>query len=147
MISITWNNAYTELNGDFPGISSFKHPFIHFIFFPHEKLIWLDWFSSRWLNIHDFPSLMYSKWLFFETSDAVTTILSAFYAKLLVVLGMAFPITEILSKEVTTSFYQGFYLYLYLGSISFLIVIYTTVAKEKAVNSLLSSYRKYPLVQ
>ncbi|XP_045479135.1 proton channel OtopLc-like isoform X2 [Harmonia axyridis] len=76
-----------------------------------------------------------------QGNDALTTILSAFYAKLLVVLGMAFPITEILSKEVTTSFYQGFYLYLYLGSISFLIVIYTTVAKEKAVNSLLSSYQ------
>ncbi|XP_044749510.1 proton channel OtopLc isoform X2 [Coccinella septempunctata] len=76
-----------------------------------------------------------------QGNDAVTTILSAFYAKLLVVLGMAFPITEILSKEVTTSFYQGFYLYLYVGSISFLIVIYTTVAKEKAVNSLLNSFQ------
>ncbi|KAL3266395.1 hypothetical protein HHI36_010572 [Cryptolaemus montrouzieri] len=72
-------------------------------------------------------------------NDALTTILSAFYAKLLVVLGIAFPITEILSKEVSASFYQGFYLYLYLGSISFLVIIYTTVSKEKALHSLLNS--------
>ncbi|KAK9870952.1 hypothetical protein WA026_009914 [Henosepilachna vigintioctopunctata] len=76
-----------------------------------------------------------------QGNDALTTILSAFYAKLLVVLGIAFPVTEILSKEVAASFYQGFYLYLYLGSISFLIIIYTTVAKEKAVHSLLNSFQ------
>lgn len=75
-------------------------------------------------------------------SDALTTILSALYAKLLVVLGMAFPITEIISKDVRPFFYQGFYLYLYLGSISFVAYMYGTFIRERAVFSIIKSYRK-----
>jgi mannose/fructose/N-acetylgalactosamine-specific phosphotransferase system component IIC len=77
-------------------------------------------------------------------SDALTTILSALYAKLLVVLGMAFPITEIISKDVRPFFYQGFYLYLYLGSIVFVAYMYATFVREKAVTSIINSYRKCP---
>lgn len=80
---------------------------------------------------------------FCVNSDALTTILSALYAKLLVVLGMAFPITEIISPNVRPFFYQGFYLYLYLGSIAFLSYMYATLVREKAVSSIINSYRKY----
>nr|CAD7574449.1 unnamed protein product [Timema californicum] len=39
-------------------------------------------------------------------SDALTMALSALYAKLLVVLGIAFPVTEVLSERVPANFYQ-----------------------------------------
>lgn len=71
--------------------------------------------------------------------DGLTILLSALYAKLLVVLGVAFPVTDIISKEVTTSFYQAFYLYLYFGSIIFLILIYVTLSKDKTERSMLKS--------
>ncbi|XP_049825971.1 proton channel OtopLc-like isoform X2 [Aethina tumida] len=74
--------------------------------------------------------------------DSLTIIVSALYAKLLVVLGMAFPITEIISQEVQPFFYQGFYLYLYLGSIAFVVYMYTTFIKEKAVVQIINSYHK-----
>lgn len=76
------------------------------------------------------------------SSDALTTILSALYAKLLVVFGMAFPITEIISTDVHQFFYQGFYLYLYVGSILFVAYMYATLVKEKAVYSMMNSYGK-----
>ncbi|KAJ8952056.1 hypothetical protein NQ318_010966 [Aromia moschata] len=65
-------------------------------------------------------------------SDSLTIILSALYAKLLVVLGMAFPITEIISNEVQPFFYQGYYLYLYLGSIAFVAYMYASLVREKS---------------
>ncbi|KAJ8984444.1 hypothetical protein NQ317_012508, partial [Molorchus minor] len=74
--------------------------------------------------------------------DSLTIILSALYAKLLVVLGMAFPITEIISKEVQPFFYQGYYLYLYLGSISFVAYLYASLIREKAVVDIINSYNK-----
>ncbi|KAJ8922687.1 hypothetical protein NQ315_007719 [Exocentrus adspersus] len=74
--------------------------------------------------------------------DSLTIILSALYAKLLVVLGMAFPITEIISKKVEPSFYEGFYLYLYLGSIAFVAYMYASLMREKAVVEIIKSYQQ-----
>lgn len=78
-------------------------------------------------------------------SDSLTIILSALYAKLLVVLGMAFPITEIISKDakVKAFFYQGFYLYLYIGSIAFVSYMYATLVREKALVQIINSYSKF----
>lgn len=56
--------------------------------------------------------------------DALTTALSAFYAKLTVVLGIAFPVSDVLSEKAPNKFYQGFYLYLYIGSIAFVTFMY-----------------------
>lgn len=56
--------------------------------------------------------------------DALTSSLSAFYAKLMVVLGIAFPMTDVLSVKAPNKFYQGFYLYLYIGSIAFVAFMY-----------------------
>ncbi|KAK4887195.1 hypothetical protein RN001_003466 [Aquatica leii] len=74
--------------------------------------------------------------------DALTTILSALYAKLLVVLGIAFPITETIAASVNPLFYQGFYLYLYFGSIGFVTYMYVTLVKEKPLFSILKSYQE-----
>ncbi|XP_077292656.1 proton channel OtopLc-like isoform X2 [Arctopsyche grandis] len=67
--------------------------------------------------------------------DALTTALSALYAKLIVVLGIAFPITEIVSLKVPASFYQGFYLYLYSVSLIFILFMYATFIRENAKQS------------
>ncbi|GJQ77452.1 hypothetical protein Trydic_g20849 [Trypoxylus dichotomus] len=73
-------------------------------------------------------------------NDNLATILSALYAKILVVLGIAFPVTEIISKDVRPFFYQGFYLYLYMGSIAFVAYMYTSLVRNKAIYSIFGSY-------
>jgi hypothetical protein len=74
--------------------------------------------------------------------DALTASLSALYAKLIVILGCAMPITEILSTRIPTGIYQGFYIYLYAGSIAFVLFTYATHMKSRAVSSMIKSYRK-----
>lgn len=59
-----------------------------------------------------------------QGTDALTSALSAFYAKLMVVLGIAFPMTDVLSEDAPNKFYQGFYLYLYIGSIVFVVFMF-----------------------
>ncbi|XP_042217776.1 proton channel OtopLc-like isoform X2 [Homarus americanus] len=59
-----------------------------------------------------------------EGNDSLIACLSALYGKLLVVMGMAFPIAEVISHDIPISFYNGFYLFLYIGSIIFLVYAY-----------------------
>ncbi|KAK7074063.1 hypothetical protein SK128_007081 [Halocaridina rubra] len=59
-----------------------------------------------------------------EGNDALIACLSALYGKLLVVMGMAFPTAEVISHDIPVTFYNGFYLYLYMGSIIFLVYAY-----------------------
>lgn len=63
--------------------------------------------------------------------DALTTALSAFYAKLIVVLGIAFPITDIVGAKAPNVFYQGFYLYLYMVSVTFVAFMYLTRLRSR----------------
>lgn len=75
--------------------------------------------------------------------DNLTTILSAFYAKLLVVLGIAFPVTGVLSSaQAHASFYQGFYLYLYVVSVLFVVFMYTAHLRTRALFSMIDSFRE-----
>ncbi|KAK4311564.1 hypothetical protein Pmani_016929 [Petrolisthes manimaculis] len=59
-----------------------------------------------------------------EGNDSLIACVSALYGKLLVVMGMAFPVAEVISHDIPISFYNGFYLYLYIGSIIFLVYAY-----------------------
>lgn len=61
----------------------------------------------------------------------MTMVLSGLYCKTLVVLGMCFPIAEVLSAHVPSSFYEAFYFYLYVGSIKFLMFIYVSLMNER----------------
>lgn len=70
----------------------------------------------------------------------MTIILSALYAKLLVVLGIAFPMTEVISDQVHPYYYQGFYLYLYTGSILFITYEYVSFVKERAVKEIIRNF-------
>ncbi|XP_069675448.1 proton channel OtopLc-like isoform X2 [Periplaneta americana] len=75
-------------------------------------------------------------------TDALTTTLSALYGKLLVVMGIAFPMAEVISTYIPPSFYEGFYLYLYFGSMVFLLYMYAMLLRERASLSVTSSFRR-----
>ncbi|KAG8226015.1 hypothetical protein J437_LFUL004136, partial [Ladona fulva] len=75
-----------------------------------------------------------------QGDDALTTALSALYAKLLVVLGIALPVTEVISTQVPPYFYQGFYLYLYGGSLLFVFLMHAILLRQRALNSIVRSY-------
>ncbi|XP_063823699.1 proton channel OtopLc-like [Ostrinia nubilalis] len=64
--------------------------------------------------------------------DALATTLSALYGKLLVVMGVAFPMAEVISTYIPPSFYEGFYLYLYIGSMVFLLYMYAALARDRS---------------
>ena len=57
------------------------------------------------------------------------------YCKLLIILGLAFPMAEQISEEISVGTYQLFYVYLYLGSLLFLIFVYIDVMRTKASNT------------
>lgn len=57
----------------------------------------------------------------------MATTFSALYGKLLVVMGIAFPMAEVISTYIPPSFYEVFYLYLYIGSMLFLFFMYATL--------------------
>lgn len=65
-------------------------------------------------------------------NDALSTALSALYAKFIVILGIALPLTEILSHRLSSEFYQLFYLYLYAGSCVFVSFVYFSRIRMKS---------------
>nr|CAH0099300.1 unnamed protein product [Daphnia galeata] len=67
-----------------------------------------------------------------DNSNALLTVISALYAKLLVVMGLAFPMTEVISNHVPSFSYLGFYLYLYFGSIAYFFFVFFTMLKNRA---------------
>lgn len=82
-------------------------------------------------------------------SDAFATTLSALYGKLLVVMGIAFPMAEVISTYIPPSFYEAFYLYLYIGSMLFLFVMYAFMCGDgepKQSEFLYSSFTFYLIV-
>lgn len=74
--------------------------------------------------------------------ELVSTI-SMLYAKLLIVIGVALPVTASVSHKVPITLDQGFYLYLYLGSVTFVITMYATMLKDKAVKKLILRGKKH----
>uniref|UniRef100_A0A4Y0BNS3 Otopetrin n=1 Tax=Anopheles funestus TaxID=62324 RepID=A0A4Y0BNS3_ANOFN len=74
--------------------------------------------------------------------DALSTALSALYAKIVVILGIALPVTEILSSQIPANVYQGFYLFLYTVSIAFVIFVYASNMRRRAVLTLIKSYHE-----
>ncbi|XP_037030150.1 proton channel OtopLc-like isoform X4 [Bradysia coprophila] len=74
--------------------------------------------------------------------DALSSALSALYAKIIVILGVALPITEILTSRIPKNIYTGFYLYLYVVSIAFVVFVYTAHVRNRAVFSLLKTYHE-----
>ncbi|XP_013102592.2 proton channel OtopLc [Stomoxys calcitrans] len=73
------------------------------------------------------PSFVYPPMPRVKKSDALATLFSALYGKLLVVMGIAFPMAEVISTYIPPSFYEVYYLYLYIGSMIFLLFMYATL--------------------
>lgn len=55
-------------------------------------------------------------------------------------MGIAFPVTDVISTKTTPSFYQGFYLYLYVVSVAFVILVYAAHFKNSVVTNLIDQY-------
>ncbi|KAL7290342.1 hypothetical protein TKK_0016037 [Trichogramma kaykai] len=69
--------------------------------------------------------------------------ISTLYAKLLVVVGVAVPVTASVSQQVPAALDQGFYLYLYLGSVAFVVAIYTTLLRDKALKKMIVKHVRH----
>lgn len=66
-----------------------------------------------------------------HANDALTTALSAFYAKLIIVVGIALPIVDVLTPNTIKEVYKGFYFYLYLGSIAFVAFMHVDLVRSR----------------
>lgn len=75
-----------------------------------------------------------------KKSDMLVMILSAMYAKLLVVMGIAFPLAQVISPLIQPWFQKAFHLFLYVVSITFLVYAYLFLMRKRqpAVVRLLS---------
>ncbi|XP_008558208.1 proton channel OtopLc [Microplitis demolitor] len=74
-------------------------------------------------------------------AELISTV-STLYAKLLIVVGVTVPVTASVSHRVPAALDQGFYLYLYLVSVGFVITMYTILLRDKAVKKMLTQNRK-----
>ncbi|XP_063700938.1 proton channel OtopLc-like isoform X2 [Culicoides brevitarsis] len=70
----------------------------------------------------------------------VSTTLSALYAKIVVFMGIAFPVTDVISTKTTPSFYQGFYLYLYVVSVAFVAFVYASHFRNTVVTNIIDQF-------
>ena len=59
--------------------------------------------------------------------DSFQKRVTALYAKILIILGLAFPLSEVLSDVISSNYYQIFYVYLMLASLLFLIFFYCDI--------------------
>lgn len=55
-------------------------------------------------------------------------------------MGIAFPVTDVISAKANPSFYQGFYLYLYVVSVAFVAFVYAAHFRNSVVTSLIDQY-------
>ncbi|CAB3372568.1 Hypothetical predicted protein [Cloeon dipterum] len=78
-----------------------------------------------------------------DSGDGLFTTISALYGKLLVVMGIAFPMAEVISTHVPVSYYEGFYLYLYFVSLIFLFSMYCISFPTVRPLKSLSGQRKF----
>lgn len=70
-----------------------------------------------------------------QANDALTSAFSAFYAKLIVVVGIAFPIVDVLTPNTIKEVYKGFYFYLYIGSIAFVAFMHVDLVRSRRLRA------------
>ncbi|XP_012162834.1 otopetrin-2 isoform X2 [Ceratitis capitata] len=75
-------------------------------------------------------------------NDALSSALSAFYCKILVLMGVCLPITEVISHQIPNYVYQGFYVYLYMGSILFVAFLYATTLRNRTLFNALKNFHE-----
>ncbi|XP_073830849.1 otopetrin-like b isoform X2 [Musca autumnalis] len=77
-----------------------------------------------------------------QGNDAISAALSATYCKVLVLLGVCLPITEVITEKIPTYVYQGFYVYLYVCSIVFVTFLYVSAFRNRTLINALKSYHE-----
>ncbi|TRY73602.1 hypothetical protein TCAL_10164 [Tigriopus californicus] len=82
------------------------------------------------------PSLDISEWKK-KGLDSLQAVASALYCKILVILGLAFPMSEVISSQVPRGYYQLFYVYLFLGSLLYLLFVYIDLLRNRAHRAVL----------
>ena len=85
---------------------------------------------------------LYLHLFFFNCRDALQSVVTALYCKLLIILGLAFPMAEVIAKDVPKGYYQLFYVYLFLGSLIFLLATYIDLWRTKASWALTQKLKK-----
>jgi len=70
--------------------------------------------------------------------DSFQKRVTALYAKILIILGLAFPLSEVLSDAISSNYYQIFYVYLMLASLLFLIFFYCDITCSKRHNKVVN---------
>ena len=53
------------------------------------------------------------------------------YCKILIVFGLAFPMSEVIADSIPGSYFQFFYVYLFMGSLAFLLYIYVELLRVR----------------
>ncbi|KAJ3630790.1 hypothetical protein MTP99_011964 [Tenebrio molitor] len=100
----------------------------------HQSLPALDLDLNATESRHK-PQPKYNKYGQSKGDDVLTFIISAFYAKFIVILGIALPVTDAIATNDYDT-YDAFYMYLYLGSIIFLFYMYLIQMKEKSAQDI-----------
>ncbi|XP_046442073.1 proton channel OtopLc-like isoform X2 [Daphnia pulex] len=77
--------------------------------------------------------------------QATVDMLSALYGIMLVVMGVAFPTSQVISIKIPSHYYEGFYAYLYFVAIGFFGYIYVLLKTQ--FNSLTWKRRWYQMTQ
>ncbi|XP_005176136.2 proton channel OtopLc isoform X2 [Musca domestica] len=77
-----------------------------------------------------------------QGNDAISAALSATYCKVLVLLGVCLPITEVITEQIPTYVYQGFYVYLYVLSIVFVTFLYISAFRNRTLINALKNYHE-----
>ena len=65
------------------------------------------------------------------SSDSLQTAVTALYAKLLIILGLALPLSEVISASIDPEYFQLFYVYLFTGSLLYLLFVYIDLLQER----------------
>lgn len=64
-------------------------------------------------------------------NDSLHTVVSALYAKILIILGLALPMSEAIADQIHPGKFEGFYLYLFLVSLLFLLFLYVDLLQTR----------------
>ncbi|KAL3266396.1 hypothetical protein HHI36_010573 [Cryptolaemus montrouzieri] len=75
-------------------------------------------------------------------NEFLVNFIASLYCKALVVLGVALPITDAITLKSSIFFFKLFYVYLYMGSITFLCYMCLIQMKEKSLRQSLYEMRK-----
>ncbi|CAK9826085.1 Proton channel OtopLc [Anthophora retusa] len=92
----------------------------------------LDQAKTKQQMIEQRPKLLTEKGIF---HPEMVSIVSTLYAKLLIVIGITVPVTASVTERVPPYLNQGFYLYLYVFSVTYVIAMYVIVLRDKAARN------------